>query len=511
MRGLALRLYHRLPAPARSIAATLEGYYLRWWRYGPMSERLMQEAIEREHWSAEQWRQWREERLAYVLERAATRVPFYRDQWSARRRRGDRASWAQLENWPILEKETVRQQPRAFVADDCSVRRMFHLRTSGTTGTPLEMWRTHDAVRGLYGIGLARTRGWHGVGLEHRRAMLGGQLVTPVHAAAAAVLGLERRVAAALHVLLSPGTRSHPVLPRRPGALPRRVSGRLCLLTPRIGARRAASRPARSADGRRVGERRTVGRRPAWRDRRRVPMSGARDIRHGGERGGGHRVSAAAACTCGPRWGISKCSTGGRRSPTGGFGEFVCTGLLNADMPLIRYRLADWGRLAPASERCPCGRTLPLISGIEGRTTDLLLTRDGRRVFWLNPVVYGLPVRQAQFVQETLDRIVVRYVAGPGFDAESAGTIIQRLRERMGEVQVELSEVAEIPRTTGQKLRSVICNVSPAERDAVLQRAARTRAGVGPAAAGRLLGASRSIFYNACPAGPGSSVGRAAD
>ena len=86
VRGLALRLYYRLPAPARSIAATLEGYYLRWWRYGPMSERLMQEAIEREHWTAEQWRAWRDERLAYVLERAATLVPYYRDQWSARRR-----------------------------------------------------------------------------------------------------------------------------------------------------------------------------------------------------------------------------------------------------------------------------------------------------------------------------------------------------------------------------------------------------------------------------------------
>src|SRR5439155_475490 len=75
---LTLRLYHGLPAPARSVAATLHGWYLRWWRYGPDAERLVAEARERERYSAERWRVWREERLAYLLHRAATRVPYYR-------------------------------------------------------------------------------------------------------------------------------------------------------------------------------------------------------------------------------------------------------------------------------------------------------------------------------------------------------------------------------------------------------------------------------------------------
>src|SRR5439155_5168317 len=118
-----LRLYLGLPAPARSLAATLHGWYLRRSRYGSDTERLVAEALERERWSAERWRQWREERLAYVLHRAATRVPYYREWWAARRRKGDRASRELLENWPILDKDAVQNHPLAFVAEDCDVRR----------------------------------------------------------------------------------------------------------------------------------------------------------------------------------------------------------------------------------------------------------------------------------------------------------------------------------------------------------------------------------------------------
>lgn len=469
MRGLALKLYYRLPAPARSIAATLEGYYLRWWRYGPMTGRLVEEAIEREHWTPAQWQAWREERLATVLERAATRVPYYRDQWSARRQRGDRSSWAQLENWPILEKETVRQQPRAFVADDCSVRRMFHLRTSGTTGTPLEMWRTHDAVRGLYGIGLARTRGWHGVGLNHRRAMLGGQLVTPVRQRRPPFwvwnAGLRQLYMSSYH--LAPD-----LIPSYLDALVRYrvvylVGYASSLHALAQGALRAGRRDLKMVVALASSERLDDDQRQAIETAFQCPVRETYGM--------AENVAAATECPSGrlhlwPELGHIEVLDGGTPIPAGGFGEFVCTGLLNADMPLIRYRLADCGRLAPPSEQCACGRTLPLVSGIDGRTTDLLLTRDGRRVFWLNPVLYGLPVRQAQFVQESLDRIVVRYIADPGFNTGSGETIVRRLGERLGTVQVELEEVAEIPRSTGQKLRSVICNVSPAERDAVLQQ-----------------------------------------
>ena len=81
--------------------------------------------------------------------------------------------------------------------------------------------------------------------------------------------------------------------------------------------------------------------------------------------------------------------------PAGTVGDLVCTGLLNADMPLVRYRVGDRGALAPADEGCRCGRTLPTLATVEGRVDDVLLTPDGRRIGRLDPVFKAdLPVRE---------------------------------------------------------------------------------------------------------------------
>ncbi|MGQ9632607.1 MAG: hypothetical protein ACUVXI_20175, partial [bacterium] len=73
----AIDLYRHLPYPLRVLAVSALGYYLRWWRYGPETERLVEEALERETWSPERWKAWQGERLARVLHRARHRVPYY--------------------------------------------------------------------------------------------------------------------------------------------------------------------------------------------------------------------------------------------------------------------------------------------------------------------------------------------------------------------------------------------------------------------------------------------------
>ena len=175
-----LKAYQHAPYPLKVMAASAWGYYLRWWRYGPETERLVTEAREREYWSPEHWQTWQENRLGYVLHRAATRVPYYREQWAERRRRGDCASWEYLENWPILEKEPLRQNPEAFVADDCNVHHMIEDHTTGTTGTPLTLWLSQKTMRAWYALFEARWRRWYGVNRHDRWAHIGGQLVIPV-------------------------------------------------------------------------------------------------------------------------------------------------------------------------------------------------------------------------------------------------------------------------------------------------------------------------------------------
>jgi hypothetical protein len=50
-------------------------------------------------------------------------------------------------------------------------------------------------------------------------------------------------------------------------------------------------------------------------------------------------------------------------------------------------------------------------------------------------------------------------VPADGFTAQTAGEIAQRLQERLGDVEVVVEEVAEIPRGPNGKFRAVICNL----------------------------------------------------
>jgi len=89
---------------------------------------------------------------------------------------------------------------------------------------------------------------------------------------------------------------------------------------------------------------------------------------------------------------------------------------------------------------------------------DMLYTSDGRKVGRLDPVFKAdMPIQESQIVQESLERIRIRYVPGRGFTSHSADHITRAVREHLGPVEVILEPVDQIPREANGKCRSVIC------------------------------------------------------
>ena len=66
----------------------------------------------------------------------------------------------------------------------------------------------------------------------------------------------------------------------------------------------------------------------------------------------------------------------GQPVPDGSTGEVVLTSLTLKRMPLIRYRTGDTAARIP--ERCACGRSLGLMTRIQGRTAHTIVGPDGR-------------------------------------------------------------------------------------------------------------------------------------
>jgi phenylacetate-CoA ligase len=462
MSDVSLRFYHRLPAPVRSLAASLYGYRLRSWRFGPETDALVEDALAREHWSPEQWNVWQEEKLARVLHLAATQVPYYREQWDVRRRKGDRASWEYLENWPILEKEPLRKHPKAFLADRCDTRQMFYDHTSGTSGIPLSLWLSMDTVRNWFALIEARWHRWYGVCRDDRWAMICGQLVAPVSQTKPPFwvwnAGLRQLYMSSYH--LSPD-----FIPYYLKALRKY---RVKYLWGYSSSLYALAHEALRQNGRLQMKVAITNAEPLF-DYQRETIAKAFSCAVHETYGMSEMVTAASECQDGrlhlwPEVGWTEVLDQDEPASTGR-GDLVCTGLLNTDMPLIRYRLGDHGMLASWGEACGCGRTLPLMASLEGRSDDLLYTMDGRTVGRLDPVFKArLPIRGAQIIQEALNRVRVRYVPTQEFTPDVGLSIVRRLQDRMGKVDVILEAVHEIPRSPNGKFRAVICNISEHER-----------------------------------------------
>lgn len=450
--SVALEIYNRLPARSKSVVASARGYYLSWWRYGKDTERFVDEAIERESWDRATWSQWQSDRLEFVLDRAVRHVPHYRDMSSDLRDRADR-----LDKWPVLEKQQLRAESRSFVADDSRISGMFHDHTSGTTGTSLDIWLTKDTVRRWYGLFEARCRRWYGVSRHDRWAILGGQLVTPVKRQTPPFwvwnAGLNQLYLSSYHL-------SFELMDSYLDALAQyRVKYILGYPSAMYRLALSALRSKRKDIRLKVA---VANAEPLY-DYQRAAISAAFDCPVRETYGMAELAAAASECEEGslhqwPEVGIIELDG---RNDDSSSGEFLCTGLLNTDMPLIRYRVGDRGTLSDRT--CSCGRGLPVIEKIEGRNDDVLFTSDGRAVGRMDPVFKNdFAIEEAQIIQESLSAVTVKIVRGEGFDTQQADILKQRIQDRLGDINVTLEEVVAIPRTQRGKFRAVVCNL-PAE------------------------------------------------
>ncbi|HEV8117228.1 MAG TPA: hypothetical protein VGQ32_01820 [Thermoanaerobaculia bacterium] len=448
-------IYRRLPHPARSLAASARGLYLKHWRYGARTEEEVEGALDRDTWTAERWKAWVDERLAGLLRRAASGVPYYRSYWKRMRSAGKGLSPEILENWPILSKETVRENPLAFVADDRDAGRMFRSRTVGTTGRPLSIYATRDTLVRHYALFEARVRRWHGVSRTDRSAMFGGQLIVP-RSRKKPPFWVRSKPLNQLY--LSSYHLSSTSAPDYALALRRHAPSHLVTF-PSSGALLAAQC---LESGIALPKLAVFCGSEMLLDSQRELFTQAFGSTPRNTYGMVEMAAAASECSEGslhswPEQGFVEVldDASDTAAGAGKSGRLIATGLLNEDMPLIRYDTGDRATLSESS--CRCGRGLPVLERVEGRSRDLVVTRDGRRIWWWNPVFYGLPVAQGQIFQESLDLIRARVVTSGPFGEQETRQLVYRIRLRLGVPSHVLVEIVpELPRTSGGRVRSVI-------------------------------------------------------
>ena len=75
-----------------------------------------------------------------------------------------------------------------------------------------------------------------------------------------------------------------------------------------------------------------------------------------------------------------------------------------------------------------------------------------------------LALKEAQIIQQSLDRVLVRVVPAAGFDSSAEARLARSLRERLGPVDVRFERLDRIPRGPGGKFKVVSSELRPLDR-----------------------------------------------
>jgi phenylacetate-CoA ligase len=151
----------------------------------------------------------------------------------------------------------------------------------------------------------------------------------------------------------------------------------------------------------------------------------------------------------------------GKPAPPGEPGRIVITNLFSKAQPIIRYDLGDVG--VSAARKPTCGRSLPLMEIVAGRSDAFIVLPSGRL---LSPMTfYGLMkplsgIRQWKVLQPDTRRLIIRVVPGAGFSGETPEQVRRRVAEVIPEkIDLEVQLVETIPLEASGKVRAVVSEV----------------------------------------------------
>jgi len=447
-------MYARLPVWAQHGAVTAYGAYRYWLRFGPGYRRYVQEFTERESFSAEQWQAWQTHQLQQLLMVAAEQVPYYRSIWN----RGMKTAVfaGKLQELPLLEKEPVRANPKAFLRQDIKGEPPVVFQTSGSTGTPISTMWTVPEVRKSLALREVRSARWAGTSFTLPRATFSGRLVEPNPDSTGPFYRfnrVERQVYfSPFH--LRPETASQYVAALHKHGV-RWLTGYAVsyyLLARLIVAQNLHVPPLLAVVT--TSEKVTPAMRQVMETAYRCPVFE--------EYSSVENVLFASECVQGrlhvsPDVGVVEIlDENGRSCPPGEVGEVVTTGLMRQTQPFIRYRLGDLAMWDAAP--CPCGRPMPVIKEVVGRIEDVVVGPDGRQMVRFHGIFIDQPhVREGQIIQTSLDQIDVKVVPINGFGPDDVQDIIGRVQQRLGAaVQVTVHPVEHIPRNKAGKFQAVM-------------------------------------------------------
>lgn len=461
MTGLRSSLYNNAPVFIQNLAVTAFGLGWRKRRFGGVFPEELRKVKDREEFSAQQWAEYSNVQLKKLLKHAFDTVPFYKDSFS---KAGLEAATicklniTDISNLPFLEKKDLRTFGTSTLLSSIREKGGEFFASSGSTGTPTQILFSHPMHQRWSAGFEARIRHWAGVDRFTSRGTIGGRRVVPDGNAQEPFYRfnfIEKQIYfSAYHISAAharnylEGIKRHKIQYMTGYAMSNfflaRFFEEMKLEAPPLKAVITSS------------EKLTNAMRETF---QRVYNCKSFDSWSGLEACGLVSECEHGSLHISPDLGlIELLDKAGNPVKLGEVGEVVCTGFVNFDQPLIRYRIGDLMRLG--DKPCSCGRAMPVIKEIIGRVEDTVVGKDGREMVRFHGIFINLPnLIEAQIIQHTLDVFEIKIVTNGKWSSDEALIIKNRMMSQLGDIDVKIHEVDMIMRNPSGKFPAVISHV----------------------------------------------------
>ena len=456
------KIYNHSPLALQNLMVSAYGYAWKKRRFGGIFEQDLVAAKNRENFSTNQWVEFQQAELQKILLHAQAQVPYYTQKFAQAGLSTEKLAsidLSTLNQVPILSKQDLR----AFGATTLLARTREHggsfFASSGSTGTPTQVLFSHSMHQRWSAIFEARIRHWAGVNRFTSRGMIGGRRVLPDASNTSPFYRynfFEKQVYfSAYHISAQnisnyvQGINKYHVQYMTGYAMSNFFLARFIQESKiQVNEQKAVITSSEKLT-----------------QEMRDSFKAAYNCKTFDSWSGVEACALVSECEHGslhisPDAGIVELLDDNMKPvPPNTLGNVYCTGFLNYDQPLIRYAIGD--SMILSNETCTCKRSMPVIKEIVGRTEDVVIGKDGREMVRFHAIFNGLiSVAMAQVIQHKIGEIILKVVpVALKVSEQEIELMKQRVFSQLGDIEIIIEEVNDIPLTANGKFKAVISTV----------------------------------------------------
>jgi phenylacetate-CoA ligase len=454
MNPLIEKIYYKCPIVLQNFAIGVFGYKLDKERFQPEGHDFFKTLQKTQDYSKDEMKVYHEKKFVELAQHAINNTAYYKE-WSEKEgiSSADISTIDDLNLFPIIEKQTIRENPELFRAKN--IKSQFILNTSGTTGTPLNIY-TDKISRSKHYAFFTRLREKYDIQKTSKRCTLFGRIIMLADQEQPPFWRYDwyqRNLLMSSYHLKENNLKDYYT--KLVNFAPEEIFTYPSSITPiaEFIVKNSLS-PIKLKLIMTTAENLSDYQRAIINKAFNAPIVnqyGCTEMAFFmGDNGHGMLIE--------PEHGIVEVRSNSGNVSLNGEGELIATGLINWSMPVIRYAVGDDIELTQCNES---GRQK--LASLKGRVDDVLYQMDGTPVGRLDPIFKGgKAIQMAQIVQKKDGSIILKLVPSNDYQEQYGNDLKVELCKRFGDnAKISIELLDDIPKQKNGKFRAVISEFSP--------------------------------------------------